>query len=164
MARAAILLAFIAVAGVVLNVVVGSTTGLGWTTIRFHFNVAIPSTVAILFVWTVVVFYFIGACAWVRDSVDHGGSHPSFLERAVALRRLGLTWPIVAALVLSVAYILGGAAHSGSASWLLHLVAAVVTLLAHAVAFYRTVVLVGMMLDLQGAVGPSAPETSSAPS
>ena len=155
MAKAAILLSLLAFVGVVLNVVVGAATGFGWLTIRFHFDVAIPSTIIILFAWTVVVFYFIGACAWVREAIEEGGCDPAFLTEAKRIRGQVIPWIAVTVLLLSAAYIVGGGAHSGSVSWVVHLALALLALLAHVVTVYRTIVFIGMMLDLQGRTGPN---------
>lgn len=153
MAKAAILLAIIALVCVVANLVVGGAAALGWITLANHFNVAIPTTIATLAAWTIVIFYFIGAHQWVKEEAADNGPGQAFLARSAQIKRLALPPALAAAVALILAYVIGGGAHSGAVHWMVHLVLALLAVAVHVVAAYRTIVLVGMMLDLQGEVG-----------
>jgi len=152
MARAAILLAIVALLCVATNFAIGAVAALGWLTLVDHFNIAIPTTVVTLFAWTIVLFYFIGAHQWVLEAVEADEAPSSLVARSMAVKKLALTPSLAAAVSLILAYVIGGGAHSGAVHWAVHLGLAVVAVLVHLVAAYRIVVLVGMMLDLQGEV------------
>jgi H+/Cl- antiporter ClcA len=149
MARAAILLAFLALFLVTLNVLVGSLTGLGLASVRAHATLAIPSSVAALFAWSVVVLYFVGACAWVREAVEERRLERALAEEARRIRRLVLPWVLAAVAALVLAYVLGGGADTGAVPPSVHLGLAVAALALHVVTAYRTVIFVGMVLDLE---------------
>lgn len=154
MAKAAILLAILALAALVGNVVVGTLVGLGHASVLRHFQIAIPTTIIALGAWTVVIFYFIGARAWVHELVAEGGAQLRHDEDARQILRWAIPWVLAAAVTVIAAYVVGGGVHSGAVHWGVHLALAVLAVLVHLVAVYRTIVLVGMMLDVQAGTGP----------
>ena len=154
MAKVAIVLALLALGALVTNVVVGTFAGLGYVTILRHFQLAIPTTIFALGAWTVILFYFIGARAWVQERIQDGSSDPRHDARAQALLRQAIPWILAASVTLMAAYVVGGGAHSGSVPWLVHLALAALAVFVHVVAVYRTIILVGMMLDVQAETGP----------
>jgi hypothetical protein len=149
MPRAAILCAGLALFLVLANVVAGAATGLGWLSIRAHALVAIPTSVATLFFWTVVVLYFLHVGGFVREAVGDGGADAAFLREARALRTGILPWVMATVLVLIAAYVIGGGADTGAVPPAVHLALALLALFLHAVAAYRTVIFVGMAMDLE---------------
>src|SRR5207253_3078794 len=87
MARAAILFAFGAFLATLVNVLAGALAGLGRIAVLTHTTVAVPTSVFTLFAWTVVVFYFIGAFAWVKSRVEEDGLDPRLEAEAHVIRR-----------------------------------------------------------------------------
>ena len=149
MARLAIVCLVLAILCLGLNAAAGVATGLGWMTVRTHFSLAVPTTIIILAAWTIIVFYFIGAVAWVDEAIEERGAEERFAAEARKLRAGILPWVIAAAAALSMTYSIGGGADSGAVHWTVHFGAALVSVFLHLVAGYRVVLFVGMMIALQ---------------
>ena len=152
MARAAILFSIYALLSTLGNVLLGAATGLGFASVKAHAWAAVPSNVLALFAWTFVAMYFAGANAWVKAAVAEGLCEASRIDEASAIRQGVLPWIAAAVLALIAAYVIGGGADTRAVPPVVHLALALIALFLHLVATYRTIVFVGMALDLQDAI------------
>lgn len=111
-----------------------SETTLHWATI--HRLTGIAAALAVVFVESVVVTYFIGTSRWVREVVETYRLDPSLMAGANRLKRRTFPWALLGMLAVVGIVALGGAAdpatgrhNSGDwASW--HLVGAFLGMLA----------------------------------
>jgi hypothetical protein len=148
MARLAILSAAAAFLFVLADVVVGFLVGHAGLTVRGHAYLAVPTSVLTLFAWLVVGMYFVGHVAWAREEVAAGRLDAVALRQAIATRRAVLPWVMAAVAVLIAAYVLGGGADVGSVPVGVHLGLALLALGLHLVCLYRTILGVGLALEL----------------
>ena len=149
MARASILLAGLALFLVVANVLAGALAGLLWLRLGVHTRFAFFTVVGALAAWTVVGFFFAGAFAWVRENVEERRLDAALLAESRRIRNGALPLVVLATLALIAAYVIGGGADTGAVPPGVHLALALLALFLHFVAAYRTVIFVGMALDLQ---------------
>ena len=161
MARTAILAAASAFFFVLTDVVFGFLVGHLGLTVRGHAFVAVPTSVLALFAWLVVGLYFAGHVAWAREEARAGRLDAAALGPAIATRRGVLPWVMAAVLVLIAAYVLGGGADTGAVPGWVHLGLALLALGLHVVCLYRTILGVGLALELArtgiAAAGASGP-------
>ena len=156
MERATILLAGYTLIATLTNVVLGAAVGFRLIGVRLHAWIAIPTNVLALFAWTVVVLYFLGAIAWVGEAVAEARLDSTLVAEGRAIHQGVLPWIAAAVAALIAAYVIGGGADTGAVPPWVHLLLGLLALALHVVAVYRTVVFVGMTVDLQGKVEQSA--------
>jgi len=110
-----------------------------WSTV--HFLLALTTSLAVMFVNSVVVTYFIGTSRWCREVVEAYSLRPELAQRSYQLKRRTFPFSLVNMLAIIGLAALGAAADtvstSGSISWTeFHLLGVLLTLAFMAFASY----------------------------
>jgi len=149
MTRALLLLIVFSFLGIVATLASGLAVASGHLGVRGHVSIALPTLVLGLAAQTVSIFYFVGTGVWVKDMVREHGLDAGFVARTREFKKNLSAWSLGAALALMAAFILGGGVDAGKVPWPVHAALAALAFLVTAVTAYRTIIIVGMNMDLQ---------------
>ena len=99
---------------------------------RVHFLLGVGAALAVVFVNSIVVTYFIGTGRWVREVSETYQLDARYLQRSTLLKRRAFPWAVLSMTVVIVVIALGAATDPGSAvdldsDW--HLAAAIGSLI-----------------------------------
>lgn len=75
-----------------------------------HFLLGLSSALAVVFVHSLVVTYFIGTTRWCKEVVETYGLDRQFIHESTRLKRKAFPWSLSAMLVIVVVIALGAAA------------------------------------------------------
>jgi len=115
------ILAWLAILLVAANLILGLTLGdlrqldpvvLRWATV--HRLAGVFAALAVVFVNSIVVTYFIGTSRWAKEVVETYALDSEFIRRTTALKRRTFPWATLSMLVIVGVIALGGAADPGS--------------------------------------------------
>ncbi len=81
---------------------------------QVHRLAGVGAGVAIVFVSSIVVTYFIGTSRWCKEVVETYGLNPEFIRRSTALKRRAFPWALMTMLTAVGMVALGGAADPGT--------------------------------------------------
>jgi hypothetical protein len=107
----------------------------GGSWMPYHFLLGVASALAVVFVHSLVVTYFIGTTRWCKEVTETYGLERRFIQESTRLKRRSFPWSLSAMLVIVVVITLGAAADPATGRrnlepWgTVHLVAALLGLL-----------------------------------
>jgi hypothetical protein len=120
----------------------GGSAGRGWMPV--HLLLGVAAALAVVFVHSLVVTYFIGTARWCKEVTETYQLDRQFLHQSTRLKRRSFPWSLSAMLVIVVVISLGAAADPATGRrnlepWgTVHLVAATLGFLYVAWSFYAT--------------------------
>ena len=121
MSRIFTILAWVAILMIVANLILGLSLGdirqldpaeLRWATV--HRLVGVAAGLAVVFVNSIVVTYFVGTSRWTKEVVETYQLDDDFIRRSTRLKRRTFPWATLSMLVIVGVVALGGAADPGT--------------------------------------------------
>ena len=126
--------------------------------IRTHITIGVAALLVILFAETLTILFFMTHHAWVKETLSGQDGSAQLILQSSSFKAGVYPWIIAAASGFIATFLVGGAVDAGMLPAFIHAGSAVLTLAIHLVAVYRTIIFVGMALDLEQLIsGEAAP-------